>query len=236
MSFMRIQSASTRLPTGPSVAPTFLLTVSLDSKLNSLSQTLAFYFFLLILASVSADIKLETENEEGIVDDAPIYATKNIYHPRVALRDAITDWLPEFFVPKEAFGPITKPHPPVTIIVPIIPIIPSVNTCMSLTTTTTTSTTTAQMNVPEVNTTQLQAFADVCSTVTTEPLPPIANVIMNSLVSPTKVITNDLIRNPIVQNVNQTMTMPEKIPVSSLSVIPIMGLKQDGQPTGRRMV
>jgi len=48
---------------------------------------------------------------------------------------------------------------------PIIPIIPSVNTCMSLTTTTSTSTNTSTMSVPEVNTSQLQALADVCSTV-----------------------------------------------------------------------
>lgn len=45
---------------------------------------------------------------------------------------------------------------------PIIPILPSVNTCMSLTTTTSSTTTTA---IPVVPTNQLQALADVCSTV-----------------------------------------------------------------------
>jgi len=60
---------------------------------------------------------------------------------------------------KEAFGPITKPQPQVQMVMPIIPIIPSINTCMSLTTTTTTST--SSRTVPEVNTTQLQALADV---------------------------------------------------------------------------
>lgn len=108
---------------------------------------------------------------------------------------------------------------------PIIPIIPSVNTCMSLTTTTSTTTTTAQMTVPELNTTQLQAFADVCSTIGSDTLPsPLTNVIMNSLVSPTKVITNDAIRNPIVSNVN----IPNKLPVTSIT-IPIMSLKQEGE-------
>lgn len=29
-------------------------------------------------------------------------------------RNAITEWLPEFFIQKEAWGPITKPHPAVT--------------------------------------------------------------------------------------------------------------------------
>lgn len=106
---------------------------------------------------------------------------------------------------------------------PIIPIIPSVNTCMSLTTTTSTATTVPQMTVAEVNTTSLQAFADVCSTVVSEPLTPL---IMNSLVSPTKVVTNDSIRNPIVSSVN-TLSIPEKIPVTSIQ-IPIMSIKQEG--------
>lgn len=62
--------------------------------------------------SISADIKLETENEEGICgEDAPTCLSDNVYHPRVALKNAINDWLPEFYVSKEAWGPITKPHP-----------------------------------------------------------------------------------------------------------------------------
>lgn len=52
---------------------------------------------------------------------------------------------------------------------PIIPILPSINTCMTLTTPSTTTTTTAStIAVPEVNTNQLQALADVCSTVTSK--------------------------------------------------------------------
>lgn len=49
---------------------------------------------------------------------------------------------------------------------PVIPILPSINTCMSLTTTTNTISSTSAIKVPEVNTTQLQALAEVCSTVT----------------------------------------------------------------------
>lgn len=62
--------------------------------------------------SISADIKLETENEEGICsEDAPTCLSDNVYHPRVALKNAINEWLPEFYVNKDAFGPIIKPHP-----------------------------------------------------------------------------------------------------------------------------
>lgn len=49
---------------------------------------------------------------------------------------------------------------------PAIPILPSINTCMILTTTTNTISSTSAIKVPEVNTTQLQALAEVCSTVT----------------------------------------------------------------------
>ncbi|KAH8312042.1 hypothetical protein KR044_009075 [Drosophila immigrans] len=176
---------------------------SMDSKMDS---------------SLSADIKLETENE----DELPVEClSKNVYHPRLALKNAISDWLPEFFVEKEAFGPIAKPQPQVEMVMPIIPIIPSINTCMSLTTTTTTSTNTR--TVPEVNTTQLQALADVCSTVSST-LTPISNPVMNSLVSPTKVVTNDEIINPIPTTVASNIELPEKIPISIVPV-PIMEAK-----------
>jgi protein O-GlcNAcase/histone acetyltransferase len=46
-----------------------------------------------------------------------------------------------------------------------VPIIPSVNTCMSVTTTTTTSCSSG--SIPVVNSNQLQALAEVCSTVST---------------------------------------------------------------------
>lgn len=47
--------------------------------------------------SVSADIKLETETEDGGVgEDIPPSLPANMYHPRRALRNALTAWLPEF--------------------------------------------------------------------------------------------------------------------------------------------
>lgn len=160
-------------------------------------------------------------------------------------RNAITEWLPEFSIEKEAWGPITKPQPQVTsklrclplapffyysslkVVMPIIPIIPSINTCMSLTTTTTTSTNAKTVTLPEVNTTQLQALADVCSTVNSSSVNPIANPIMNSLVSPTKVVTNDDILNPISTCVASNIELPKKIPISIVSV-PIMHAKAVG--------
>uniref|UniRef100_A0A182QWE0 GH84 domain-containing protein n=1 Tax=Anopheles farauti TaxID=69004 RepID=A0A182QWE0_9DIPT len=191
-------------------------------------QTLAFWSKCSadtkIASSLSSDIKLETENEQGICEgDAPAFLSDNVYHPRLALKNAIANWLPEFFHEKEAWGPITKPQPAVTMVMPIIPIIPSVNTCMTLTSTSTTTTTTATvLPMPEVNTTQLQLFADVCSTVTNvaESLP---NPIMNSLVSATKVITNESLPNPVAAAVNH-IAIPPTIPLSSIPV-PLLNIK-----------
>lgn len=112
---------------------------------------------------------------------------------------------------------------------PIIPIIPSINTCMSLTTTTTTSTN-AKTNVPEVNTTHLQALAEVCSTVNSSLVNPIGNPVMNSLVSATKVVTNDDILNPITSNLATSLEMPKSIPISCVPV-PIMHPKVDEDNT-----
>ncbi|XP_026475031.1 LOW QUALITY PROTEIN: protein O-GlcNAcase-like [Ctenocephalides felis] len=171
--------------------------------------------------SISADIKLETETEEGFSnEDAPMGLSKNTYHPRQALRNAIAEWLPEFSIQKAAFGPFIKPQPSVPAM-PIIPILPSVNTCMSLTTTTSSTTTTA---IPVVPTNQLQALADVCSTVSgNEQFSPLPNPVMNSLVSPTKVVLNDSIPNPITSTV-ANLPLPQNIPVSSIPV-PIMSIK-----------
>jgi protein O-GlcNAcase/histone acetyltransferase len=134
--------------------------------------------------SVSADIKLETEAEDGISEDIPSTLPENVYHPRRALKNAILDWLAEFKRHKQAWGPISKPQPLVTMAIPIpVPIIPSINTCMSLTTTTQATTTVSSVVassgiVNEVNentvsqvmsTTenggQLQALANACNTV-----------------------------------------------------------------------
>lgn len=54
----------------------------------------------------------------------------------------------------------------------------------------------------------------------------VPNVVMNSLVSPTKVITNDIIPNPIAASHNP-ITLPSiSLPVTSIG-IPIMNLKTD---------
>ena len=68
-----------------------------------------------------------------------------------------------------------------------IPIIPSVNTCMSFTATTVTTT---SVPVPIVNANQLQALAEVCSTVQSNEslLQPTSVAVMNSLASETKVL------------------------------------------------
>lgn len=49
------------------------------------------------------------------------------------------------------------------------------------------------------------------------------NVVMNSLVSPTKVITNDVIPNPIVATHNP-ISLPQSLPVTSIGV-PMMNVK-----------
>lgn len=140
-----------------------------------------------------SDIQLEIENDDSD-ENPPNYLSENIYHPRVALKSAIRDWLQDFYEDKKAFGPMLKPQPPSAIIAPIIPpIIPKINTCISLTLTTNTTANTA----PEVNTTQLQALADICSNVTNETMIMKPSV-MNSLVSETKVVTTDAISAPIL--------------------------------------
>ncbi|XP_018562788.1 protein O-GlcNAcase isoform X2 [Anoplophora glabripennis] len=146
--------------------------------------------------TVSADIKLETETEDGMSgEDVPATLSPNMYHPRQALRNAINEWLPEFEKRKSAWGPIAKPQPAVAVVP--VPIIPSINTCMSITSTTSTPSTGNTSTV--VNSNQLHALAEVCSTVTcTESLiNPVPGPVMNSLVSDTKVICNESIPNPI---------------------------------------
>lgn len=128
---------------------------------------------------MSADIKLETETEDGISEDIPPTLPENIYHPRRALKNAIMDWLAEFKRHKQAWGPISKPQPAVTMAIPIpVPIIPSINTCMSLTTTTQATTTVCSpIVVPsqvhneenpvngDTGGNQLQALAEACNSV-----------------------------------------------------------------------
>ncbi|XP_043473456.1 protein O-GlcNAcase isoform X1 [Leptopilina heterotoma] len=138
--------------------------------------------------TVSADIKLETETEDGVVgEDVPSTLSPNMYHPRHALKNAINEWLPEFEKKRAAWGVIAKPQPCVAPTIPI-PIIPSVNTCMSLTTTT--NTTVAAAPVVINNSNHLQALAEVCTSVSVNDtfIPPVGPV-MNSLISETKVVS-----------------------------------------------
>ncbi|KAK6633028.1 hypothetical protein RUM43_012771 [Polyplax serrata] len=139
--------------------------------------------------TVSADIKLETE---GISEEGPCGLSPNMYHPRRALRNAINEWLPEFKKFKPAWGPIAKPQQVIATPVPI-PIIPSVNTCMSLTSTTMTTNSVA----PVGNANQLQALAEVCSTVQSNEslVQPTSISAMNSLASETKVLPLAAVKN-----------------------------------------
>lgn len=77
--------------------------------------------------SVSADIKLETETENGSMEDIPAQLNANTYHPKHALKAAIRDWLPEFYKAKNAFGrSISVPLVPTP-----IPALPVISACFS---------------------------------------------------------------------------------------------------------
>lgn len=71
------------------------------------------------------------------------------------------------------------------------------------------------MMMPEVNSAQLHALADICSSVTgaADVLPKPS--VMNSLVSATKVVTTDVLANPITAPAIQ---LPENLPVSSVPI------------------
>lgn len=134
-----------------------------------------------------------------------------MYHPRVALKNAIRDWLPDFFEEKKAFGPMLKPQPGSALAPIIPPIIPKINTCMTLTLTTTSSTI---VPMPEVNTAQLHALADICSNVQSETLT--KSSVMNSLVSETKVVTTDSVLAPILSSTisESNLEIRDKSPIN----------------------
>lgn len=147
-----------------------------------------------------SDIKLETENDD-YDENHPNYLTENIYHPRVALHRAIKDWLNDFFEERKTYGKMLKPQPASAVTLAPIPPLQKVNTCMTVTLTTSSSTITTQSVVPvPLETSQLLALADICSTVTptNESLP--KSSLMNSLMSTTKVITTDAISAPILSS------------------------------------
>ncbi|XP_034188044.1 O-GlcNAcase isoform X2 [Osmia lignaria lignaria] len=164
--------------------------------------------------TVSADIKLETETEDGVLEDIPSTMSPNIYHPRHALKNAINDWLLEFNKKRNVWGVIAKPQPCVAPTIPI-PIIPSVNTCMSLTATTTT--TVPATPAPVTNSNHLQALAEVCSTVPSADnyVQPSSGPVMNSLVSDTTVISEPIIPSisSAVENVTSSNTLSSMEPM-----------------------
>lgn len=78
---------------------------------------------------MSADIKLETENETGSMEDIPSQLSPNTYHPQNALKLAIQDWLPEFYKAKNAFGRVIN-APLVPTPIPACPL-PVITGCFS---------------------------------------------------------------------------------------------------------
>ena len=88
--------------------------------------------------TVSADIKLELGDTSSgppgdLVPPPPDDLPPHVYHPRLALKTAIKDWVTEFTIARNMWGPITKPQVGMN---PTGIIQPSVNTCMTATTTT----------------------------------------------------------------------------------------------------
>ena len=182
----------------------------LEIKQGEQTITIILKFSYLSVESIS-DIKLETENDDND-ENPPNYLQENMYHPRVALKSAIRDWLPEFSEERKAFGPMLKPQPPANFAPIIPPIIPKINTCITMTLTTNSSSVAAPIS--DVNSAaQLHALADICSTVTTESLPKPS--VMNSLVSETKVITTDVLPSTVLATStsdNNIAEMHEKSP------------------------
>jgi len=89
--------------------------------------------------AISADIKLEIGSPSGgapdtqIIPPPPTNLPSHVYHPRHALRKAVTEWIGEFSKLKTMWGPITKPQVGLN---PTGILQPSVNTCISTTNTT----------------------------------------------------------------------------------------------------
>ncbi|XP_054167405.1 protein O-GlcNAcase-like isoform X2 [Oppia nitens] len=55
-------------------------------------------------SSISSDIKLEAESDNGLIEDIPMHLSPTAYHPKKALRLSITEWLSEFNKQKTAYG------------------------------------------------------------------------------------------------------------------------------------
>lgn len=82
--------------------------------------------------------------------------------------------------------------------------------------------------IPEVDSAQLHALADICSSVTGIVEMPKANL-MNSLVSATKVITTDVCSSPIIAS---TIAIPAKVPISCCPIPISMDIERtpEGEP------
>ena len=97
--------------------------------------------------TVTSDIKLElgspgdtgSPHDTTLVPPPPNNLPDHVYHPRHALRSAVSEWLPEFYKIRPMWGPITKPQVGLN---PIGVLQPSVNTCL------TTTSTTSSINTP----------------------------------------------------------------------------------------
>ena len=89
--------------------------------------------------TVTSDIKLEIGSPGEGAHPPPTNLPSHVYHPRNALRLAISQWLPEFYKIKPMWGPITKPQVGLN---PVGVLQPSVNTCL------TTTSTTSSINTP----------------------------------------------------------------------------------------
>ncbi|GAB6025437.1 hypothetical protein CHUAL_011182 [Chamberlinius hualienensis] len=87
--------------------------------------------------TISSDIRLETESDNGTVDDISSQINTSSYHPKVALKVAIKDWLPEFYRSNKAR---LKAPNPLDLSIPIV------NTCISVTPTTTTTIASSSLN------------------------------------------------------------------------------------------
>ncbi|KAG5671983.1 hypothetical protein PVAND_002147 [Polypedilum vanderplanki] len=166
-----------------------------------------------------SDIKLETENDD--CDETKLnYLTERTYHPRVALQNAIRDWLDDFFEEKKVYGRMIKPHPGSALTPIVIPPIPKINTCMSLTLPTATSpSSSAPISVPEVP--QLQALAEICSAVPVSNEALVKASVMNSLVSNTKVVTTNAINAPLLATIESNVDLSDKIMPSTADIMEI---------------
>lgn len=118
--------------------------------------------------AVTADIKLETERDNGSIEDIPSQITSVSYHPKNALKAAMKDWLLEFYRHKSFHGKTIIPSLQETLI-------PMINSCISVTTTTVTSSSVGVGSMP-LEVTESSNFPSIMT--------PLVTPVMNSLISP----------------------------------------------------